>query len=179
MYDLFKNLFRGYRVRLKKETRQKFRFYQEDKKSFLQTLREELGGQTYQTAVAADRHDFRSGQNILREYFVQGLLFGIAAGTECYKDADPSALYKMYSGQTLGYCFGGIQNKESLNESREYERLSAALCKELSVRQYDTFCMLNEINRTIVRLLHWEYFSDGIKKGMLLGSQAIGLIGQM
>ena len=111
---------------------------------------------------------------------MQGLLFGIALGTECYKEtSDFSALYKIYSGQTKEYCSGNIQNNESLAESRTYEDLSSALAQQLSDQQFNTFLMINDINHMIVYALHQEYFADGIKQGMLLGSEAIGLISLM
>lgn len=180
MHKFIRSLFRGYSVILKKDTQKKFNEYIHNKQLFLESLQKKLDEKMYSLVTIADRYDFNCGQEILQEIFVQGLLYGIAIGTECYKETtDSLALSEISSGQVGNSVYDKIKAKTDIREQQKYKRLRAYLSKRLSKDLYETFIMLNEINDSIVYLLHQDYFTDGIYKGLMLGTQAISEIGQI
>ena len=167
MWEFFKRALQLYRVPLTPEGEELVRVHRNETRELVHMLLPLLTDKQMKTAAHAVGADSRAVYKVLQEYFIQGMLYGVLAGTEacrgCRELSD--SVERAMEGFSNGRLENDVQSAEYRRTQERYEELCELFGRQVGSKAQ---ALLRDIHKV-------EYFTDGMRFGIQLGADAQNL----
>lgn len=177
MREFFKRALQLYRVPLTPEGEEPLRVHRNETRELVHMLLPLLTDKQMKTAAHAVGADSRAVYKVLQEYFIQGMLYGVLAGTEacrgCRELSD--SVERAMEGFSNGRLENDVQSAEYRRTQERYEELCELFGRQVGSKAQALLRDIHKVNEEIIAERRVEYFTDGMRFGIQIGAEAQNL----